>query len=179
MEAIARRISAGSRPGSLGSWSWPALLIRLEDVRKVYSLEEMSVEALRGVTLGIEPGEYVALMGPSGSGKSTLINTLDCLDRPTAGAIRSTASRWPACRPTSGPVSKPKVRIRLSEFQSCWPVPVPWRTLSCRCFTRGRCPAGSGASGPEKLLEEWASTRLDHHPGQLSGGQQQRVAIAL
>src|SRR5438045_306346 len=63
-------------------------LIQLTGVRKVYDLGEVQVEALRGVALAIEAGEYLALVGPSGSGKSTLMNILGCLDRPTAGSYR-------------------------------------------------------------------------------------------
>src|SRR5205809_6897938 len=63
-------------------------LIELRNVRKVYDLGEVQVEALRSVSLDIEQGEYIALIGPSGSGKSTLMNTLGCLDRPTGGSYR-------------------------------------------------------------------------------------------
>src|SRR5262245_29559048 len=61
-------------------------LIELTEVCKTYDLGEVKVEALKGATLGIEQGEYIALIGPSGSGKSTLMNTLGCLDRPTSGS---------------------------------------------------------------------------------------------
>ena len=92
--------------------------IQLKDIRKIYKLGEVEVHALAGVSLNIERGEYLALMGSSGSGKSTLMNTLGCIDRPTSGSylldgeevVDHVARR--AC-----PVAESKDRFRFSELQ--------------------------------------------------------------
>jgi len=154
-------------------------LIELRDVCKSYQLEEVTIEALRGITLDIDAGEFVALMGPSGSGKSTLMNTLGCLDRPTSGSYRLDGVEVGELSPDE------RARLRNTRigfvFQS-------FNLLA-------RTPAlenvelplmySSSVSGSERrrralgLLEKVGlADRLDHHPGQLSGGQQQRVAIA-
>ena len=97
-------------------------LIELTDITKTYSLGEMKVEALRGVSLDIGQGEYVALMGPSGSGKSTLMNTLGCLDRPQLGKLharRPRSRRHVARRPRQ--IAQPPHRLRLPKLQSPCP----------------------------------------------------------
>ena len=156
-------------------------VIQLRDLAKTYQTGEVEVKAVRGVTLDIQRGEFVAIMGASGSGKSTLMN-IARLPRPAHERELSarrrrrrrtrTANNWPSCA-TRNSVSSFRVSI-------CWPAPPRWKTSSCRCFTASRWfLCATAASAPCKRWKKSASaTGVDHHPSQLSGGQQQRVAIA-
>jgi ABC-type lipoprotein export system ATPase subunit len=154
-------------------------LIKLRDIRKVYDLGEVKVEALKGASLTIERGEYVALIGPSGSGKSTLMNTLGCLDRPTSGsylldgieiATMSADKRAMIRNQKIGFVFQSfNLLARTSAVEN---VEVP--LLYARRFS-----ARERHRRVVAMLEKVGlGNRLDHHPSQLSGGQQQRVAIA-
>ena len=154
-------------------------LIRLQDVRKVYTLDEMKVEALRGISLSIEQGEYVALMGPSGSGKTTLMNTLGCLDRPTDGSYLLNGQEVA----TMSRDARARLRNRNIGF-----VFQSFNLLArTSALENVELPLlyASGVSGRQRHKRAAAmldrvglGDRMDHHPGQLSGGQQQRVAIA-
>jgi putative ABC transport system ATP-binding protein len=154
-------------------------LIVLENVRKQYQLGETTVEALRGVSLSVEPGEYVALMGPSGSGKSTLMNTLGCLDRPSSGSYRLGDQEVT----TMSPEGRADLRNQkfgfvfqnfnlLARSTALENVELPL-IYARRLTRRERRERATGV-----LQRVGLQDRMDHRPGQLSGGQQQRVAIA-
>jgi putative ABC transport system ATP-binding protein len=154
-------------------------LIELHEIRKSYELGEQTVEALRGVTLSIDQGEYVALVGASGSGKSTLMNTLGCLDRPTSGSYLldgtevADMSRYQRARTRNQHIGFVFQNFNLlNRTTALENVELPLlyaKSISSRERRRRAL---------EKLDLVGLSDRLDHHPSQLSGGQQQRVAIA-
>src|SRR5262245_24375721 len=154
-------------------------LIELRGLGKTYDLGEVKVTALKGVSLDIQKGEFVALIGPSGSGKSTLMNTLGCLDRPTGGSYRLGGEEVARL----GPDELAELRNRrigfvfqsfnlLARTSALENVEVP--LLYNRAFPRRR----RRQKAREMLQRVGLGNRLDHKPSQLSGGQQQRVAIA-
>ncbi|MBO5724800.1 MAG: ABC transporter ATP-binding protein [Lentisphaeria bacterium] len=155
-------------------------LIELHDIRKTYSLGEMDVPVLKGITLSIEKGEYVALMGASGSGKSTLMNILGCLDRPTSGDYFFNGVE--AGRLSGDERAKLRNRYIGFVFQSFNLLP---RTSALEnvCmplyYTAGDLSTKEALSRGKAMLERVGlADRMHHEPSQLSGGQQQRVAIA-
>ncbi len=155
-----------------------APLIELDGIRKTYSTGEVLVEALRGVSLKLYAGEFVAIMGASGSGKSTLMNVLGCLDRPTAGEYRfagqnvATLDRDELARlrrEAFGFVFQSYNLIGTSTATENVEIPATYAGIAPR----------DRRTRAEKLLTTLGlDTRLGHRPNQLSGGQQQRVSIA-
>ncbi len=155
-----------------------ATLIRCEELWKIYRLGDVEVQALRGLDLSIESGEFVAVMGSSGSGKSTLMNILGCLDQPTKGRY------WLSGIDVAGLRADQLADIRNRQigfvFQNFNLIP---RTSALEnaqlpLFYRGVSLREQRALATEALCRVGLQGREGHYPTQLSGGQQQRVAIA-
>ena len=153
-------------------------MIELEQITKVYQMGTVEVHALRGVSLQIDQGEFVSIMGPSGSGKSTLMNVLGCLDAPTEGNYRLHD------QDVSRLNDRQLARIRNKEigfvFQQFNLLP---RTPALRQVELPLLYAGVGRGERHKRSRAALETvglgdRASHRPDELSGGQQQRVAIA-
>jgi putative ABC transport system ATP-binding protein len=154
----------------------PAIDVR--EVTKTYALGDVKVEALRGVTFTIMPGEYVAIMGPSGSGKSTLMNTLGCLDRPTTGSYRLDGTDVS----TLGDDALAAIRLKKLGFIfqgfNLLPRTSALKNVALPLFYAGLSSRRRNAIAASQLAEVGLADRSDHKPSELSGGQQQRVAIA-
>jgi putative ABC transport system ATP-binding protein len=153
-------------------------VIRLEGIHKTYSMGDVEVHALRGVTLGIKEGEFVAIMGASGSGKSTTMNIVGCLDSPTRGAYALDGEDVSALSKDE----RADIRLRklgfvfqgfnlLSRTSALENVELPM-------LYAGVEPAERRRRAMEALHAVGLAGREQNHPNQLSGGQQQRVAIA-
>ena len=153
-------------------------VIELTDVTKVYQTGDVTLRALDGVSLRVEEGEFVAVMGSSGSGKSTLMNIIGCLDRPTGGAYVLAGKK------VSGMSRAELARVRnrilgfvfqqfnlLSRTSALENVELPLEYAGVSSRTRRK-------KATDALTRVDLAQRIYHHPNQLSGGQQQRVAIA-
>ncbi|MGH9435300.1 MAG: ABC transporter ATP-binding protein [Terriglobia bacterium] len=153
-------------------------MIQIENLHKTYDLGEVQVHALRGVSLSIVSGEFVAVMGASGSGKSTLMNLIGCLDRPTRGRYLldgqdvSTMTKDQLAHARNGRIGFVFQGFNLlSRTSALENVELPMMYSNVPHAERGaRAHAALSAVG--------LAGREGHHPSQLSGGQQQRVAIA-
>lgn len=148
------------------------------DVTRSYELDGVRVDALRGVSLRIDQGEYLAIVGPSGSGKSTLMHLLGCLDRPTTGSLRIGGRE--VADLDDAELAELRNRTIGFVFQSFQLLPRITATanVALPLVYRGT-PRGERVDRARAALEKVGlGHRLDHRPNQLSGGEQQRVAIA-
>ena len=155
-------------------------LIRLVDVKRSYALGDVTVHALRGVSLDIEAGSFMAVVGASGSGKSTLMNILGLLDRPTAGSYYLEGLDVSGFdRDRRAELRNRKIGFVFQNF-SLLPRTTALENVELPLLynDRGQRPAQRHAKATELLAAVSLVDRAHHMPNQLSGGQQQRVAIA-
>jgi putative ABC transport system ATP-binding protein len=155
-----------------------APIISLRDVGRTYDMGRVQVPALADVSLDVEPGEFVAIIGPSGSGKSTMMNILGCLDRPTAGSYQLAGT--PVAELDDDGLARLRSRTIGFVFQSYNLLP---RTSALQNVATPLLYQGIGRTERTRraqvALERLGlADRADHEPTELSGGQQQRVAIA-
>jgi putative ABC transport system ATP-binding protein len=154
------------------------MLIHTRDLVKLYRMGGSEVHALDGVSVDIDEGEFVAVMGPSGSGKSTFMNVLGCLDRPTSGDYLLGGDRVSEMAGDQLAVVRNKrIGFVFQQFNLLARTPAVENVALPLVY--------AGVSSPERKARAMAmlkrvglGDRTDHHPAQLSGGQQQRVAIA-
>jgi ABC-type lipoprotein export system ATPase subunit len=155
-------------------------LVRLQDIHKTYHLGAIDVPVLRGVSLSIQRGEMVALMGASGSGKTTLMNILGCLDRPSSGRYRLDGQDIERLSADGRAIVRNhKIGFVFQNFNLLPRTSALENAIMPLAYTTD---GGSERHWPDRgraLLQRLGlGDRMDHEPSQLSGGQQQRVAIA-
>ena len=154
------------------------MLIDIRDITKVYEMGEEKVHALSGVTVGVERGEYVAIMGPSGSGKSTLMNLIGCLDTPSSGSYVLNGKE--VARMTDDELAAIRNQEIGFVFQTFNLLP---RTSALQQVELPLVYGGASRKDRREraikaLKAVGLSDRMNHTPNEMSGGQRQRVAVA-
>jgi len=153
--------------------------IELERIDKIYQVGDVRVPALREVSLAVEAGEFIAIMGSSGSGKSTLMNIIGCLDQPSGGSYLLEGTRVEGLsRRQLADIRNQKIGFVFQGFNLLPRTRAVDNVELPLLYDRGRRFKNPRQRAVEALERVGLGDRLDHEPTQLSGGQQQRVAIA-
>jgi len=153
-------------------------VVRIENVTRVYKVGTVETQALRGVNLTIDKGEFTALVGPSGSGKTTLLQLIGCLDQPTSGSV------WVDGKDVTSLNRNQRADMRrghigfIFQFFALIPTLTAYENVEMSLLLNGHTPKERRERVMELLNAVDLTDRLKNRPDQLSGGQQQRVAIA-
>ena len=153
-------------------------VVQLRDVTKNYRRDAFELKVLQGITLDVEKGDFVALMGPSGSGKSTLLNLLAGIDRPSSGEL--TVAGQQVSRLSEGKLAQWRQRNIgfIFQFYNLIPVLTAYENVELPLTLRRSSKAARRKRVQTALSVVGLQNRMKHYPRQLSGGQEQRVAIA-
>jgi putative ABC transport system ATP-binding protein len=153
-------------------------VVKIEDVTRMYHTGKVDTQALRGVNLTIEQGEFTALVGPSGSGKTTLLQIIGCLDQPTSGRVLINGKDVSKLnRNQRADIRRGTIGF-IFQFFALIPTLSAYENIEMPLLLVGENPAKRRERVNQLLKAVDLTDRAHHHPDQLSGGQQQRVAIA-
>src|SRR5512143_1624674 len=153
-------------------------VVKIENVTRIYKIGTVETQALRGVNLTIENGEFTALVGPSGSGKTTLLQLIGCLDQPTSGRVLINGKDVTRLNRNQRADMRRGTIGFIFQFFALIPTLSAYENIEMPLLLNGHNPSERRARVLELLKAVELSDRANHRPDQLSGGQQQRVAIA-
>ena len=151
---------------------------KTENVTRVYTVGKLETQALRGVSLSIENGEFAALVGPSGSGKTTLLQLLGCLDRPTSGRVLINGKDVSQLNRNQRADMRRGTIGFIFQFFALIPTLTAYENVELPLLLTGKPPAERKERVTGLLESVGLPERANHRPDQLSGGEQQRVAVA-